>query len=87
MAAEKFEKSLERLETLVKQLEAGELDLEGSMKAFEEGVVLVRNCEKQLTDAERKVEVLLKDQSGFQTAPYRESDGQSDGPGNGQGDA
>ena len=54
-----FEKSLERLEDLIKRLEGGELSLEDSVKAFEEGVNLAKNCGKKLEQAEKKVEILL----------------------------
>ena len=54
-----FEKSLEKLEGLVKKLESGELSLEDSIKAFEEGVNLAQICGKKLDEAEKKVEILL----------------------------
>lgn len=55
-----FEKSLEKLEGLVKRLESGELSLEDSVKAFEEGVQLAAHCGKKLDEAEKKVEILLQ---------------------------
>lgn len=64
MAAIKFEKALERLETIVTQLERGELSLDESLKIFEEGVKLSKTCLKMLDDAERKVEILVKDKDG-----------------------
>lgn len=72
MSAEKFEKSLEKLEAIVKQLESGELDLDASLKSFEEGVKLSRLCEKRLAEAEKRVEVLLKQNEGFATEPFEE---------------
>lgn len=64
MAAIKFEKALERLETIVTELERGELSLDESLKIFEEGVKLSKACLKMLDDAERKVEILVKDKDG-----------------------
>jgi exodeoxyribonuclease VII small subunit len=61
MAKEKFEDALEKLEAIVKKLETGELTLEESLKAFEEGIRLTRLCTGKLDDAERRVEVLLKE--------------------------
>jgi len=64
MAAIKFEKALSRLETIVTDLEAGELSLDDSLKIFEEGVKLSKTCLKMLDDAERKVEILVQDKDG-----------------------
>ena len=58
---EKFEQTLEKLEELVQKLEEGDLSLEDSLKAFEEGMTLVKVCEKRLNDAQKKIEVLTKD--------------------------
>ena len=54
-----FEKRLTRLEDIVEKMETGELSLEDSLKLFEEGVKLSRECNSQLTDAEQKVKMLL----------------------------
>jgi len=54
-----FEKKLTRLEELVAKMEAGDLSLEDSLKFFEEGVKLSRECNTQLTQAEQKVKVLM----------------------------
>lgn len=62
-----FEKSLEKLEEIVKKLESGELSLEDSIKAFEEGVLLAQNCGKKLDQAEKKVEILLSSKEGSST--------------------
>jgi len=61
MAKEKFEDALEKLEGIVKKLETGELTLEESLKAFEEGIRLTRLCAGKLDEAERRVEILLKE--------------------------
>ncbi len=60
----KFEDSLARLEQIVSQLEAGNVPLEESLKVFEEGIALARHCAKYLEDAERRIEILTKDESG-----------------------
>ncbi|MGK5082199.1 exodeoxyribonuclease VII small subunit [Bdellovibrionota bacterium FG-1] len=55
-----FEAALEQLQVTVKRLESGELSLEQSLKAFEEGVRLTRTCQEQLSGAEKRVELLMK---------------------------
>ena len=59
-----FEESLKRLETVVDQLEKGELTLEDSLKLFEEGVNLTANCKQELDAAEGKVQMLVKQRDG-----------------------
>jgi exodeoxyribonuclease VII small subunit len=59
-----FEASLSQLETIVKKLEAGDLPLEESLKLFEKGVALSRECRDRLNEAERRIEILLKDSEG-----------------------
>jgi len=54
-----FEKKLGRLEDIVEKMETGELTLEDSLKLFEEGVKLSRDCNVQLNEAEQKVKLLL----------------------------
>lgn len=54
-----FEKKLARLEEIVGKMESGDLSLEDSLKFFEEGVKLSRECNSQLTQAEQKVNLLL----------------------------
>ena len=64
-----FEKKLERLEEIVDKMETGELTLEDSLKLFEEGVKLSRECNVQLSEAEQKVKLLLGvDESGHAIA-------------------
>ena len=75
MAEKKFEASLSRLEEIVTELEGGELPLEQSLKLFEEGIKLARICHARLEEAERKIEVLLKDKSGkMTTKPFEEEE-------------
>ena len=55
-----LEKALADLETLVDELEGGDLPLETAMKKFEEGIRLTRGCQMALKDAEQRVEILIK---------------------------
>jgi exodeoxyribonuclease VII small subunit len=59
-----FETSLEALEQIVHQLENGDLPLEKSLELFEEGIRLSRECQDRLSQAERRIEVLLRDNQG-----------------------
>ena len=59
-----FEAGLGRLEEIVSILEDGELRLENALELFEEGIRLSRFCHSKLGQAERRVELLLKDSSG-----------------------
>lgn len=66
-----FEKSLARLEEVVKRLEGADLSLDEAMALFEEGVKLSRECQKRLEEAEGKVEILLKKADGkIAPAPF-----------------
>jgi len=71
-----FEDALKRLEEVLDSLEHGNLNLEESVKVFEEGVGLVRLCQGRLDEVERRVELLLKDETGrFFTRPFPEEEG------------
>lgn len=59
-----FEASLEALERIVQQLESGDLPLEKSLELFEQGIRLSRECQERLSQAERRIEVLLRDNQG-----------------------
>ncbi|MGI8835957.1 MAG: exodeoxyribonuclease VII small subunit [Pyrinomonadaceae bacterium] len=59
-----FEASLEALEEIVHQLEGGDLPLEKSLELFEQGIKLSRQCQERLSQAERRIEVLLRDNQG-----------------------
>lgn len=75
---EKFEEALQKLEAIVAQMEEGDLPLEETLKAFEEGVRLARFCASKLDEAERKVEKLMRDQAGkLQTTSFSEKEDDS----------
>ena len=59
-----FESSLEELERIVRDLERGDLPLEKSLELFEQGVKLSRACQERLSEAERRIEVLTRDNHG-----------------------
>jgi exodeoxyribonuclease VII small subunit len=70
---EKFEVTLEKLQGLVRELESGDCSLEDSIKKFEEGMSLAKNCQERLNQAEQKIEILLKaDKEGISTKPFEE---------------
>jgi len=64
MAAEKFENSLKKLEDAVNRLESGDLPLDESLKVFEEGIKHAAICSRKLNEAEKRVELLLKQRDG-----------------------
>jgi exodeoxyribonuclease VII small subunit len=66
----KFEESLQRLETIVSELEKGEIPLERALTLFEEGIQLSNSCRKELEEAEGKVEILLKQNGKLQPEPF-----------------
>ena len=74
MAAKKkaldFEQALVELERVVTAMEAGNMPLEESPKAFEQGVRLTRECQQALQEAEQKVELLLRADKGVETKPF-----------------
>ena len=65
-----FEKGLDKLEQLVSRMEQGDLTLEQSLKEFESGVALTRQCQQALQDAEQKVEVLLQKSASAELSPF-----------------
>ncbi|MTI14491.1 exodeoxyribonuclease VII small subunit [Sansalvadorimonas verongulae] len=69
-----FETSLRELEQTVRELESGDLPLEQSLKAFEKGIGLTRECQKALEDAEQKVRILLEKDGKLETQPFDQTD-------------
>jgi len=72
MAKRTFENALSKLEQITQELEDGDLNLEKSLKKFDEGISLVEFCNKTLTEAKAKVELLLEKQGGITTTPFDE---------------
>jgi exodeoxyribonuclease VII small subunit len=70
MSKEKFEEALEKLEDIVRRMEAGEMTLEESLRAFEEGIKLSRLCAKKLDEADRRVELLLREEGELTTRNF-----------------
>ncbi len=64
MSEIKFEKAMTRLESIVEELERGDLDIDKSLEIFEEGVKMSRLCSKKLNEAEAKIEKLSKGKKG-----------------------
>jgi len=74
-----FEEALRELEEIVNRLEGGDLPLEEALQLFEEGVRLSRSCHTKLDEAQRRVEIVLKDESGKVTAhPFEGTEGGED---------
>lgn len=69
-----FEKSLNELDQLVTAMESGEMSLEESLKSFEQGVKLTRDCQQALQEAEQKVELLLQSSNGLERKAFIDED-------------
>lgn len=81
MAEPKFEKDLEKLEEIVGALEEGELSLDEALKRFEEGIKLAKRCEKALSEAEKKIEILTRNAEGeLEAQPFGEDSEVEDTP-------
>ena len=72
-----FEDSMTRLETIVNDMEGGELSLEEMIARFEEGQTLIKSCTKTLNEVERKIEVLVKKGDDVVAVPF---EGEADVP-------
>ena len=70
-----FEKALGRLEEIVTELESGDLELEKSLARFEEGINMAKACKEQLTEAEQRIEKLLKGGDGKLSTEPLETEG------------
>lgn len=72
MAELKFEEALKKLEQIVEGLEQGKIPLEESLKKYEEGIKLAKFCTEKLEEAEKKIEILTKNNSGkFKREPFK----------------
>ena len=69
-----FEQSLDQLEELVEDMENGDLTLEESLKAFEQGIKLTRECQTALTQAEQKVQMLIEENGQLSTVDLNDDD-------------
>lgn len=67
-----FEKSLQNLEQLVESMESGEMTLEKSLQAFEDGIKLTKECQQALREAEQKVAILLSNNGEESLEPFEE---------------
>lgn len=65
-----FEKSLDELTQIVETMEKGDLSLEQSLKQFEKGVQLTRQCQSALKEAEQSIQILMKDNEQTTLEPY-----------------
>lgn len=70
-----FEKSMEALDEIVKKLEQGDVSLEEMLKLFEKGIALSRICNEILNEAEKKVNVLIKKDDGYEKQEFNPSEG------------
>ena len=71
-----FEEALAQLEQLVDAMEQGDLSLEESLKAFEQGIKLTRECQAALEQAEQKVQLLVKEGHLPEAVPYDSEEGE-----------
>ena len=74
MAKEKFEDALEKLEKIVREMEAGDLPLDSALKSFEEGIRLIRFCSAKLDETQRRVEQLLEKENALQIKSFQDED-------------
>jgi exodeoxyribonuclease VII small subunit len=65
-----LETSIAEINTLIEQMEQGELTLEQSLERFQRGVSLIKHCQKVLQEAEQKVQILMLDNGGEELHPY-----------------
>ena len=69
-----FEESMSRLETIVAEMEGGELSLEKMITRFEEGQNLIKSCSKTLNEVERKIEILVKKGDTVVAEPFGDNE-------------
>ena len=67
-----FEKALEQLEGIVEDIESGDLSLENSLKSFEKGIKLARQCQEQLSKAELQVQKLIEENGELKASPLKD---------------
>jgi exodeoxyribonuclease VII small subunit len=69
-----FETKMQQLNQLVEKMETGNLSLEDALKYFEQGIALTRECQKDLQQAEQKIEILMKKNADFTLTPFSPDD-------------
>ena len=69
-----FENALKELEALVEKMEQGDIRLEDSLKHFERGIELTRQCQQALRDAEKKVQILLEKDNQAEIKPFSDEE-------------
>ena len=67
-----FESALSDLESIVEELESGDLSLENSLKSFEKGIKLARQCQEELSQAELQVQKLIEEDGELKTTPLKD---------------
>ena len=78
MAKIKFEDAVKGLEDIVERLEKGDLPLDETLSKYEQGIKLYKQCIALLEDAEKKIQILVKDENGvFRTRDYESETNQS----------
>lgn len=71
-----FESAISELETIVQQLESGDLELQQSLQLFERGIELTRQSQSRLQEAEQKVQILMEKQGSLELQSFSENDQQ-----------
>ena len=71
---ETFEEKIKDLEDIAKKLESGELNLDDSMKEFEKGMKISKECTKILDDAEKKIMILVNEDGDIKENKYETND-------------
>lgn len=66
-----FEKSLERLEKIVNEMENADPDLDKALSLFSEGVELVKSCSQKLNETKKKIEILVKNNDGLKKEKFK----------------
>lgn len=74
MAKEKFEDALEKLENIVRNMEAGEMPLDSALKSFEEGVRLIRFCSAKLDETQRRISELTEKENELHIKDFQVED-------------
>lgn len=74
----KYEEAMEKLEEITQKLEEGNLPLEETLQNFEEGMNLISFCETKLEEAEKKIEVLIKEKNKFKLKKWKATEAENE---------